>query len=70
MLSPEKHRERIPPSPPEGLLLKDVRYRDISFQVDEYATRLLHFRLKRRLIESGIRYKLYSLELEAFQPRK
>jgi tRNA pseudouridine38-40 synthase len=70
MLSPEKHRERVQPSPPEGLLLKDVIYRDISFEVDEYGMRLLHLRLKKRMIESGIRYKLFSLELEAFEPRK
>jgi tRNA pseudouridine38-40 synthase len=65
MLSPEEHRERIQPSPAAGLLLKEVKYDGIRFEVDEVAKKLLHLRLKRRLTESGIRYKIFSLELEA-----
>lgn len=70
MLRPEEHRERIQPSPPSGLLLKDVKYEGIRFEVDEYARKLLNLRLKRKMIESGIRYKVLSLELEASQSGK
>jgi len=64
MLSPE-HRERVPPSSPIGLLLKDVKYEDVEFEVDEVAKKLLQLRIRKRLIENGIRYKLFSLKLEA-----
>jgi len=65
MLSPDEHRERIQPSTAAGLLLKEVKYDGIRFEVDEVAKKLLQLRLKRRLKESGIRYKIFSLELEA-----
>lgn len=68
MLNPAEHRERIQPSPPYGLLLKDVKYEDIKFEVDENAKRLLCNRLRKRIIESGTLHRLFSLELEAFNP--
>ncbi|MCX8172067.1 MAG: tRNA pseudouridine(38-40) synthase TruA, partial [Archaeoglobaceae archaeon] len=70
MLHPEFHRERIQPSPPYGLLLKDVKYEGIIFEIDPRAIELLHLRLKKRLVESGILYKLLSLELESSQSGK
>ncbi|MCS7144040.1 MAG: tRNA pseudouridine(38-40) synthase TruA [Archaeoglobaceae archaeon] len=70
MLNPAEHRERVQPAPASGLLLKDVKYEGIKFEIDEYAKKLLNLRLKKRLIESGIFYKLFSLELEAFETGK
>ncbi|MEM3138983.1 MAG: tRNA pseudouridine(38-40) synthase TruA [Archaeoglobaceae archaeon] len=70
MLIPEQHRERVHPSPPYGLLLKDVKYRDIEFVVDEKALQLLKFRIKRKLVETGVLYKLFSLKLEASESGK
>lgn len=70
MLKPEIHRERVQPSPPYGLLLKDVKYEKIDFEVEEYAKKLLQRRIKSRLIESGTIYKLLSLELESSNSRE
>ncbi|MEM2726729.1 MAG: tRNA pseudouridine(38-40) synthase TruA [Archaeoglobaceae archaeon] len=70
MLNPAEHKERVQPSPAYGLLLKDVKYDGIKFDVDEYAKRLLQIRLKKRLIESGTLYRLFSLELEASDSRE
>ncbi|MDI9641942.1 MAG: tRNA pseudouridine(38-40) synthase TruA [Archaeoglobales archaeon] len=65
MLEPDFYRERVQPSPPYGLLLKDVKYEGINFEAEEYAKRLLQLRIKRRVVESGILYRLLSLELKA-----
>lgn len=70
MLSPEEHRERVPPSPPYGLLLKDVKYNDLEFVVDKYALQLLRLRIRKRMIETGVLYKLFSLKLEASESGK
>lgn len=70
MLNPTEHKERVQPSPASGLLLKDVKYEGINFEIDEYAKRLLQLRLRKRLVEKGVLYKLFSLELEAFESGK
>ncbi|MEM1578165.1 MAG: tRNA pseudouridine(38-40) synthase TruA [Archaeoglobaceae archaeon] len=64
MLTPEKHRERVPPSPPYGLFLKDVIYEGVKFEVDDVGKRLLEMRLKKRLTYHGTIYKLISLKLK------
>ncbi|MCS7118841.1 MAG: tRNA pseudouridine(38-40) synthase TruA [Archaeoglobaceae archaeon] len=63
MLKPEEYRERVPPSQPEGLLLKDIKY-DFSFEIDEIGLRLLNLRLKKKLSFHGVIYKLLSLEFK------
>lgn len=63
MLKPEEHRERVPPAPPEGLMLKDVKY-SFEFDVDEVAKKLLELRLKKRLRHHGVIYKLQCLKLK------
>ncbi|MEM4504013.1 MAG: hypothetical protein QXW59_03950, partial [Archaeoglobaceae archaeon] len=65
----EEHRERVPPAPPHGLMLREVKY-DFEFEVDEVAKRLLELRLKKRLKHHGTVYKLISLELNSLKPRK
>ncbi|MEM0202737.1 MAG: tRNA pseudouridine(38-40) synthase TruA [Archaeoglobaceae archaeon] len=69
MLKPEEHRERVPPAPPHGLMLREVKY-DFEFEVDEIAKRLLELRLKKRLKHHGTVYKLISLELNSLKSRK
>lgn len=66
MLKAEEHRERVPPAPPEGLVLREVKY-DFEFEVDEVAKRLLELRLKKRLSYHGVVYKLIALELDSLK---
>ncbi len=61
LLHPEKHRERIEPAPPYGLILKDVKYDNVEFEVDEYALKTLQTRIENRIIRHGTLYKLFSL---------
>ncbi len=64
MLDPQSYRERVPPAPPQGLMLKDVKY-DFEFEVDEVAKKLLELRLKKRLNHHGVAYKLLTLKLNS-----
>lgn len=59
LLNP-KHRERVESAPAYGLILKDVKYDGINFEVDEYAFKTLQSRFKKRIILSGVEYKLFS----------
>jgi tRNA pseudouridine38-40 synthase len=61
MLTPEKYTERMEPSPPYGLVLKDVRYSDVEFEVDEYAWNMFKKRLTSRLSYHGTLYKVFSI---------
>jgi tRNA pseudouridine38-40 synthase len=61
MLHPEKHRERIEPAPPHGLILKDVEYEDLEFEVDDYAFKTLNSRIGEIVEYYGVIYKLFSL---------
>jgi tRNA pseudouridine38-40 synthase len=61
LLHPEKHKERIEPAPPYGLVLKDVKYDDVEFEVDEYALKTLMTRFSRIIEYHGVIYKLFSL---------
>ena len=61
LLHPEKHRERVEPAPPYGLVLKDVRYDNVKFEVDEYAFKMLQTRIENRIFKHGILFKLFSL---------
>ena len=49
MLHPERYEEHLEPSPPYGLILKDVKYRDVQFEVDEYAKKRVMLMLKNHL---------------------
>uniref|UniRef100_A0A7J2TIU0 tRNA pseudouridine synthase A n=1 Tax=Archaeoglobus fulgidus TaxID=2234 RepID=A0A7J2TIU0_ARCFL len=69
MLDPSSFRERIPPSPPEGLMLKEVKY-DFDFEVDEVGLKLLRMRIEKRLKHHGTIYKLLSLKLDALDSGK
>ncbi len=61
LLNPEKYKERVEPAPPYGLILKDVRYEDVEFEVDDYALKTLYSRIERRIIYHGTLFKLFSL---------
>lgn len=61
MLNPEKHRERIEPAPPYGLILKDIQYDGVEFEVDEYAWKTLRHRIENIIKYHGTLYKLFSL---------
>jgi tRNA pseudouridine38-40 synthase len=61
MLNPEKHKERIEPAPAYGLILKDVRYSGVEFEVDDYAWRALQTRLAEVISYHGTIYKLFSM---------
>jgi tRNA pseudouridine38-40 synthase len=60
MLDPERHRERIEPAPAYGLILKDVEYEDVNFEIDEYAWKTLMGRIKSIVEFHGTIYKLFS----------
>lgn len=64
MLNPEKHRERIEPAPPYGLILKDVTYDGVEFEVDEYAWKTLQHRIENVVKYHGTIYKLFSMFVE------
>ncbi len=61
MLHPERHRERIEPAPPYGLVLKDIEYEGVEFEVDDYAFKTLSHRIERIIEYHGVIYKLFSL---------
>ncbi|WP_048085854.1 tRNA pseudouridine(38-40) synthase TruA [Archaeoglobus veneficus] len=61
MLNPEKHRERIEPAPAYGLILKDIKYSGVEFEVDDYAWRSLQLKLEKLVMYHGTIYKLFSL---------
>ncbi len=61
LLNPEKYKERVEPAPPYGLILKDVKYDDVEFEVDDYALKTLHNRIERRIVYHGTLFKLFSL---------
>ncbi|MEM4747841.1 MAG: tRNA pseudouridine(38-40) synthase TruA [Archaeoglobaceae archaeon] len=69
MLQPEKFKFRVPPSPAEGLLLKDVKY-DFEFEVDEVCLKLLKLRIKKRMVHHGTIYRILSLELDTLDSRE
>ncbi len=60
MLNPDRHRERIEPAPAYGLILKDVEYEDVEFEVDEYAWNTLMQRIKEIVEFHGTMFKLFS----------
>ncbi len=60
MLNPDRYRERIEPAPSYGLILKDVEYEGLEFEVDEYAWKTLMSRIKEIVDYHGTIYKLYS----------
>jgi tRNA pseudouridine38-40 synthase len=64
MLNPEKHRERIEPSPAYGLILKDVKYSGVEFEIDDYAWRILQTRFVDAVNYHGTHYKLFSMFVE------
>jgi len=64
MLNPEKHRERIEPAPAYGLILKDVEYEGIEFEIDEYAWKTLQNRFEEFIRYHGTLYKLFSTIVE------
>ncbi len=61
MLSPERYRERVEPAPAYGLILKDICYEDVKFEIDEYAWKTLQHRFNRFISYHGTLYKLFSL---------
>ncbi len=61
LLHPERHKERVEPAPPYGLVLKDVKYDDVEFEIDDYALRMLHSRFTDIIEYHGVVYKLFSL---------
>lgn len=61
LLNPDKHKERVEPAPPYGLILKDVRYEDVEFEIDDYALKMLQSRIENRIIYHGTLFKLFSL---------
>ncbi|RLI74776.1 tRNA pseudouridine(38-40) synthase TruA [Archaeoglobales archaeon] len=64
MLDPEKHRERIEPAPPHGLILKDIKYDDVEFETDEYAWKTLQNKFSKKASYYGTIYKLLSSFIE------
>ncbi|MDI9645561.1 MAG: tRNA pseudouridine(38-40) synthase TruA [Archaeoglobales archaeon] len=70
LLCPEKHRERIEPAPPYGLILKEVKYENLEFEIDDYAFKTLQNRIEERIRVSGVIYKLFSQfkKCGAFEP--
>ncbi len=61
MLTPEKHKERIEPAPPHGLILKDVKYENIEFEIDDYAWNKLESKIENMIKYYGTLYKLFKL---------
>ena len=61
LLNPEKYKERVEPAPPYGLILKDVKYDDVVFEVDDYAFKTLQPRMEGRIAKNGPLFKLFSL---------
>ncbi len=61
MLSPEKYKERVEPAPPYGLILKDVKYSNVEFEVDDYAWNTLKSKIRNLVEYHGTIYKLFSL---------
>lgn len=61
MLHPERYRERVEPAPPYGLILKDIRYSNVEFEVDDYAWGTLKSKIDRIVDYYGTIYKLFSL---------
>jgi tRNA pseudouridine38-40 synthase len=61
MLDPEKYFERMEPSPPYGLILKDVKYADINWEIDEYAWNMFKGKLESRESYHGTLYKAFSI---------
>lgn len=64
MLKPEKHKERIEPAPPHGLILKDIKYDGIKFEVDDYAWRTLQSRIYDIISYYGSIYQIFSAFVE------
>lgn len=64
MLSPEKHKERIEPAPPHGLILKDVKYEGIEFEVEDYSWRALQSRMQNIVNYYGSIYRIFSSFIE------
>jgi tRNA pseudouridine38-40 synthase len=64
MLDPERHRERIEPAPAYGLILKDVKYKGVEFEVDDYAWKTLQVRFSDIVSYHGTIYKLFSMFVE------
>jgi tRNA pseudouridine38-40 synthase len=64
MLKPERHRERIEPAPAYGLILKDIKYNGIRFEVDDYAWRTLQSRLFEIVSFHGSIYRIFSALIE------
>jgi len=60
MLEPDKYYERMEPSPPYGLILKDVKY-PFEFEIDEYAWHMFKRKLTSRMDYHGILYKVFSI---------
>ena len=60
MLNPDRYRERIKPAPAYGLILKDILYENVEFEVDEYAWKMLQDRLERIVRYHGSLYKIFS----------
>jgi tRNA pseudouridine38-40 synthase len=58
MLNPEQYEEHLEPAPPYGLILKNVIYRDVTFEVDDYSKKkiMTHLRdyLSYHLVSSKI----------------
>ncbi len=61
MLNPEKYKERLEPAPPYGLILKDVKYSNVEFEVDDYAWKTLKTKIEKLIEYYGTIYKLFSL---------
>ncbi len=64
MLDPKKHRERIEPAPPYGLVLKDIRYDEVEFEIDKYAWKSLQSKIVKKMHYYGTIYKLLSSFVE------
>ncbi|AGK61850.1 pseudouridylate synthase I [Archaeoglobus sulfaticallidus PM70-1] len=61
MLDPENYFERMEPSPAYGLLLKDVKYSDIEFEIDEYAFNMFKRKLEQKIRFYGTQFKVFSI---------
>ncbi len=61
LLNPEKHREKIEPAPPYGLILKDIKYSNVEFEVDDYAWNTLMTKIGCIVDYYGTIYKLFSI---------
>ena len=61
LLNPEKHREKVEPAPPYGLILKDIKYSNVEFEVDDYAWNALISKINKILDYYGTIYKLFSI---------